>query len=414
MFQPLSIFVGLRYTRAKRRNHFISFIALASMLGIALGVAAIIVVLSVMNGFQTEIRNRVLSMVAHATVNGMAGPLVDWRNAMDEAKKMPEVIGSAPYIEREGLLQGSATSGAFVRGVLPELESQVSEIAAQMKQGSLNDLVAGEFKVVLGQELAYKLGVELGDKVTIFAPTINATPAGVLPQTKRFTVVGIFAVGMFEYDSGWALVHMQDAQKLYRMGSGVTGVQLKLKDMYGAFGVARDLARKLNDDFLVSDWTRKHGNLFKAVRTEKIMMFLILSLIMAVAAFNLVSTLVMVVTDKQADIAILRTLGSSPAQIMRIFMVLGSLIGWFGTLLGVLGGLLLAFNVERLVGALERVFGFEAMPADVYYISSLPSEINAEDVALVALVSVIFSLLATLYPAWRAARTQPAEALRYE
>lgn len=414
LFRPFSLFVGLRYTAARKRSGFVSFIAGISMAGIALGVAAIIVVLSVMNGFQQEMRNRVLSMVSHAVVNGQDGELSEWPRALEVAKTMPEVIAAAPYIEAEALLQGQSTTGSFVRGVDPAMDATVNQVASKVKVGQLSDLRAGEFQIILGMELAMKLGVSVGDKVTVFAPRVTISPAGAIPTSKRFTVVGMFEVGMFEYDSALALIHIQDAQKLYRMNDAVTGVQLKLHDMDQSIGVARELAVKLGGGFTISDWTRRHGNLFLAVRTEKVMMFLILCLILTVAAFNLISTLVVTVTQKQADIAILRTLGATPGTIMRIFMVQGALIGWIGTLVGVIGGTLLALNVERIVPLIESALGFEAMPADVYYISKLPSDVSVSDISTVAIVSLLFALLATIYPAWRAARTKPAQALRYE
>ena len=384
------------------------------MAGITLGVATIIIVLSVMNGFQNEMKTRVLSMVSHAVIRGFDGELADWQHAVDVAKARPDVLGAAPIIEAEALLQGSSSSGAFVRGVLPELDGNVSQVGSQMKHGALSDLKAGEFNIILGSELAYKLGLALGDKVTVFSPSISVSPAGAIPSSKRFTVVGTFEVGMFEYDSALALMHMSDAQKLFRMRGTVSGVQLKIKDMDRALNVARELAVDLGGGFVIEDWTRRHGNLFKAVRTEKVMMFLILCLILTVAAFNLISTLVVTVTQKQADIAILRTMGASPATIMRIFMVQGSLIGWIGTAIGLAIGVLVAVNVERVVPLIERILGFEALPADVYYISKLPSQLALSDVLTVASVSVLFALLATIYPAWRAARTKPAQALRYE
>jgi lipoprotein-releasing system permease protein len=414
VFNPFSIFVGLRYMRARRRSGFVSFIALVSMAGIALGVGAIIIVLSVMNGFQTEMKTRVLAMVSHAVVNGDDGQLVAWQQALDAARKMPQVAGAAPYIESEALIQGMETSGTFVRGVLPEQDGQVSQIAQKMKVGAFSDLRDGEFNIILGSELAYKIGAAVGDKVSVFVPKMSVSPMGATPQSKRFTVVGVFEVGMYEYDSALAVMNLQDAQKLFRMGESVTGVQLKLHDMNRAMTVARELAVNLGSGFTISDWTRRHGNLWKAVQTEKVMMFLILCLILTVAAFNLISTLVVTVTQKRADIAILRTLGASPGTIMRIFMVQGSLIGWVGTAIGVLVGVTVALNVERIVPLIEKLLGFEAMPADVYYINKLPSELVAGDVALVAIVSVVFALLATIYPAWSAARTQPAQALRYE
>ena len=414
MFNPLSLFVGLRYTRARRRGGFVSFIAAISMAGIALGVATIIIVLSVMNGFQNEMKSRVLSMVSHAVIKGYDGELLDWPTALQQAETMPEVVGAAPFIETEALLQASQTAGAFIRGVLPDADGKVSEIGAKLKIGKLSDLKAGEFDIILGVELAYKLGVDVGDKVTVFAPRVSISPAGAIPTSKRFTVVGLFEVGMYEYDSAMAVMHLSDAQKLFRMGDAVSGVQLKLRDMDKALQVARRLAVDLGGGFTIEDWTRKHGNLFKAVRTEKIMMFMILCLILTVAAFNLISTLVVTVMQKQADIAILRTMGATPATIMRIFMVQGTLIGWIGTLVGVVSGVAVALNIERIVPLIEAILGFEAMPADVYYISKLPSELSWIDVSTVAGVSVLFALLATIYPAWRAARTKPAQALRYE
>ena len=414
LFTPFSLFVGLRYTRARKRSGFVSFIAAISMAGITLGVATIIIVLSVMNGFQNEMKTRVLSMVSHAVIRGFDGELRDWQHAVDVAQARSDVLGAAPIIEAEALLQGSSSSGAFVRGVLPELDGKVSQVGSKITHGRLEDLKPGEFNIILGTELAYKLGLTLGDKVTVFSPSISVSPAGAIPSSKRFTVVGVFEVGMFEYDSALALMHLEDAQKLFRMRGTVSGVQLKIKDMDRALSVARELAVELGGGFTIEDWTRRHGNLFKAVRTEKVMMFLILCLILTVAAFNLISTLVVTVTQKQADIAILRTMGASPATIMRIFMVQGSLIGWIGTAIGLALGVLVAVNIERVVPLIEKILGFDALPADVYYISQLPSQLVLSDVATVASVSVLFALLATIYPAWRAARTKPAQALRYE
>ena len=414
MFRPLSLFIGLRYTRAKRRNHFISFISLVSMLGIAVGVTALITVISVMNGFETELRARILGMISHATISGAGQPLVDWQSAVTTAEADPRVIGAAPFIERESMLQGSRVSGAMLRGVLPELEPKVSEIADKMVEGELDVLTPGAFNVILGSELAQSLGVEVGDELTVYAPQLRPTPAGVVPTVKRFHVQGIFTVGMHEYDSAYALVHMDDARRLYRMGEGVSGVRLKLQDLFQAWDVARDLADQLPGFYRVDDWSRFHYNFFRAVKTEKLVMFIILSLIVAVAAFNLVSTLVMVVTDKQADIAILRTLGLAPGAVMRVFMVQGTIVGVIGTLIGAAGGVLLATNLESIIPALERLSGQEFMPADVYYISQVPSEMHWSDVGMVCTLSLVFSILATLYPAWRASRTQPADALRYE
>lgn len=415
MRNPYELYAGLRYTRAKRRNHFISFISLASMLGIAIGVMALITVLSVMNGFERELRTRILGMASHATISALRGGLEDWQGVGQLAARNPAIEGLAPYIEGEGMVkQGSDLSGTLLRGILPEEEAKVSEIAQHMKVGALSDLQAGEFRIILGRELATSLGVEVGDKVDLMIPQASVTPAGVLPRFRRFTVAGVFQIGMYEFDRGLVLIHLADAQALYRMGDTVTGVRLKLHDLFQAPQVARELASQLPGIYYVSDWTRQHANFFRAVKTEKMVMFIILSLIVGVAAFNIVSTLVMVVQDKQADIAILRTLGAQPRSIMAIFMVQGSIIGIVGTLLGVAGGIALALNVERLVPILEALMGQQFLSPDVYYISDLPSELKWSDVSRIAGLSLALGLLSTLYPAWRASRTQPAEALRYE
>ncbi len=321
MFRPLELYIGLRYTRAKRRNHFISFISLVSMLGIALGVTALITVISVMNGFEKELRERILGMVAHATVSGVGEGLPDWQLAVDGALVVEHVVGAAPYIEREGMLQGSRVSGAIIRGVMPELEPKVSEISERIKEGSWDALKPGEFGIILGRELSLWAGAGLGESVLLYAPQIRATPAGVLPQMRRFKVVGIFEAGMQEYDRGMAIIHMQDAAKLFRMQDGVTGVRLKLDDMFKSRDVARELADRMGGFYRIRDWTQEHSNFFRAIATEKVIMFIILSLIVAVAAFNLVSSLVMLVTDKQSDIAIMRMLGMRPRTVMGVFMV---------------------------------------------------------------------------------------------
>ncbi len=414
MIRPLELFIGLRYTRAKRRNHFISFISMVSMLGIALGVTALITVISVMNGFEGELRARILGMVSHATVAGVGDGLEDWAGALKAAKTTPHVIGAAPYIEREAMLQGGRVSGAILRGVDPVLEREVSEIADRVVEGSWEALKPGEYGIVLGRELALWAGAELGGDVLVYAPQVRATPAGVLPQMRRFKVVGIFEAGMQEYDRGMAMIHVVDAGKLFRMGDKVTGVRLKLDDMFKSKQVAASLADRLGGFYRVSDWTREHANFFRAIQTEKSVMFIILSLIVAVAAFNLVSSLVMLVTDKQSDIAILRTLGLSPRSVMGVFVVQGTLIGLIGIALGTLGGVLLAENVTRVMRVLESVFGFELMPADIYYISALPSDLRFDDVSTIVGLAMVMCLIATLYPAWRAARTHPVEALRYE
>ena len=415
MRNPYELSAGLRYTRAKRRNHFISFISLASMLGIAIGVMALITVLSVMNGFERELRTRILGMASHATISALRGGLDDWQGVEKLAGKNPAIAALAPYVEGEGMLKaGSDLTGTLLRGVLPEEEAKVSEIAQHMKAGALTDLKAGEYNIILGRELATSLGVDVGDKVDLMIPQASVTPAGVLPRFRRFTVAGVFSVGMYEFDRGLVLIHLADAQALYRMGEQVTGVRLKLHDLFKAPQVARDLASDLPGIYYVSDWTRQHANFFRAVKTEKMVMFIILSLIVGVAAFNIVSTLVMVVQDKQADIAILRTLGATPRSIMAIFMVQGSIIGIVGTALGVIGGVALALNVETLVPLLERLTNHQFLSPDVYYISDLPSELKLTDVVRIGLLSLALGLLSTLYPAWRASRTQPAEALRYE
>ena len=412
---PFELQIGLRYTHAKRSNHFISFISIVSMAGIALGVMALIVVLSVMNGFQEELRARILGVAAHLEISGPADQLSDWRGVLLQAKQNKDVLSGAPYVNAQGMLaNGGNVRGAIIRGVLPDMESEVADLARHMKQGKLTDLKPGEFGIILGGELARVLNVFPGDKVVLLTPQGNITPAGVMPRVKQFTVTGIFEAGMFEYDSGLALVHLQDAQKLLRLGDDVSGVRLKLDDLFRAPFVTRELAKSLDGNFYLTDWTQSHANFFRAVAIEKRMMFLILLLIVAVAAFNIVSTLVMAVTDKQSDIAILRTLGARPGSIMRIFIVQGAFIGVFGTLLGVVSGVLLALNVETVVPMIERLFGMDLFPADVYYISQLPSKLVWADVGVIAGISLLISLLATLYPSWAASRINPPEALRYE
>ncbi len=408
-------FIGLRYTRAKRRNHFISFIALISVAGIALGMTVLITVLSVMNGFQREIRTRILGVASHVQLSGGSGTLGDWKGVAAAAARHDQVLATAPYVTAQGLLtNGSAVRGAYVRGVLPEHEEKVADIGRHMRSGRLENLKSGEYGVVLGVELARALGAAQGDKVVMVAPQGQVTPAGVIPRLRQFTVVGIFAVDHYEYDSGLALVHVEDAQRLFRLGEAVSGVRLKLKDLFEATRVARDLSRSLGPDIYASDWTQQHANFFRAVQIEKRMMFIVVILIIAVAAFNIVSSLVMVVTDKQADIAILRTLGAAPSSITRIFMIQGTLIGVAGTLLGLAGGIALALNVETVVPFIEGLFGMKFLSKDVYYISDLPSELQLPDVLITAAVSFALSLAATIYPSWRAAKINPAEALRYE
>ncbi len=414
MYRPLQFYIGLRYTRAKRRNSFISFISLISMLGIALGVTVLITVISVMNGFEKELRERILGMLSHATITSVEGNMNQWPQAMVDAAQHPSVLGAAPFIERETLIKGFRISGALVRGIDPDKEGSVSDVATNVVAGSLEGLKDGEFGILLGVHLASALGVEVGEQLTVFAPQIRATPAGVMPQVKRFRVVGLFEVGMHEFDRGTALIHLNDAAKLFRVSSGASGIRLKVEDMFRAWEVARDLQSQLSGVYYVRDWTQQHSNLFRAVQMEKTVMFVILSLIIAVAAFNIISTLVMVVTDKQADIAILRTLGASPGVIMGIFVVLGSFIGVFGTVLGLIGGVALASNVETIVPALEELFRVQFMSSDIYYISDLPSDMQIRDVIKIGALSLLLTVTSTIYPAWRASRTQPAEALRYE
>ena len=415
MYKPLEAFIGLRYVRAKRRNHFISFISLTSMLGIALGVTTLITVISVMNGFEKELRARILGAIAHATIQPADGSVMEWRKVIDQVEKHPEVNGAAPYIEEGVWLQGSESAGAFIRGVKPEFEPRVSEVDEKMVSGALTDLKSGEYGIILGIGLASRLRVGPGDRVTVIAPRLKATPVGASPLMRRFTVVGAFEFGEFENDSTLALVHIEDAARLLRMPAGtIGGVRLHLQDMDRAWRVAREISDTMKGYYIVRDWTQERGNLFQAVRTEKNVMWVILSLIIAVAAFNIISMLVMVVTDKQSDIAILKTMGARPGTVMRIFVIQGMVIGVIGTLLGVVGGILLAQNIGAVMPFLERIFGFSLFPSDIYYITELPSELKSSDIIKFALMSLGMSLLSTIYPSWRAARTHPAEALNYE
>ncbi|MBU6459729.1 MAG: lipoprotein-releasing ABC transporter permease subunit [Proteobacteria bacterium] len=408
------LFIGLRYTRAKRRNHFISFISMTSMCGIALGVAALIIVLSVMNGFQTKLRTRILGVAAHVEIIGNGAPVAQWQRIAALADRNPQVIASAPYIEAQGLLtHDSVVQGVMVEGIKPDSFDRVTDIASHMKSGSLSSLKPGLYRIVIGSELANALGVEVGDHVTLVAPEGQITPAGLLPRLRQFTVGGIFKVGMYEYDYGLALMSLRDAATLYRI-QGVTGIRLRLHDLYKAPQVSAALARELPPELNAVDWTQQHASFFRAIGMEKNVMFIILLLIVAVAAFNIVSTLIMMVTDKQSDIAILRTLGASPASVMAIFIVQGILIGVIGTLIGVGFGILVARNIDVIVPFIEHVTGVHFLSRKVYYISEVPSRLEWHDVYVTALVSMLLSFLATLYPSWRASRTNPAEALRYE
>lgn len=411
--------VGLRYTRSRKRaqgrNQFISFISLVSMLGTALGVAALIVVLSVMNGFQEELRTRILGVASHIQISGYEGAMSAWQQVSEQAMRHPEVRASAPYVQEQGLLSfGEQVRGSLIRGVLPAEEERVADFAKYMKVGTLEALQAGRFGIILGRDLAQALRVTIGDKVTLIAPQGLVTPAAVLPRVKQFEILGIFEAGMYEYDSGLALVHMHDAQVLYRMGDAVTGVRLKVDDLFSAPRVARELAGVIEVAAYVNDWTRSHANFFRAVQLEKTMMTVILFLIVAVAAFNIVSTLVMAVQEKLSDIAILRTLGASPMSVMAIFMLQGAIIGIVGLAAGVAGGLLLAHNLDVVIPALEALTGATLWNKEIYYISELPSKVLASDVITIVSLSFFLTLVATVYPSWRASRVNPAEALRYE
>jgi len=415
---PYELQIGWRYTRAGRagrRNGFISFISGVSMLGIALGVAALIIVLSVMNGFQKEVRDRMLSVVAHIEVYQAQGDaFADWHAVAAKARENKAVVGAAPFIAAQALVaRGDDMRGAIIRGISPEDEATVTDLVASNKGAVFNKLQPGSWGIVLGIELARSMGVHEGDQVTIVAPGGQMTPAGVVPRLKHLTVVGTFNAGHYEYDSGLAFIHVDDAAKLFRV-AGPTGVQLRLKDVHAARDVADELTVSLGPDVSVRDWTRTNANWFDAVKIEKVMMFIILTLIVAVAAFNLVSTLVMTVTDKQADIAILRTLGASPRSIMGIFMVQGAASGIIGTLSGTLFGLLVATNIDVIVPAIERALNVSFLPGSVYLISRMPSDPQSADIVPIVLISLALSFVATLYPSWRASRVQPAEALRYE
>ena len=412
---PYEVFIGLRYLRARRRNGFISFISLMSVLGIALGVAALIVVLSVMNGFQQEIRGRMLSVVSHLEIGSYDGQIASWQPLQAQLRQQPHVVAAAPYVNAQGLLSSRGNvRGALVRGIDPAAEQTVVNLGNEMLRGKLADLEGGSFRIVLGVELARQLGVEVGDKVTLITPQGNVTPAGMMPRLKQFTVAGVFKAGMFEYDSSLAMISLHDAQVLFRLGQDVSGIRLKLDDAMLAPQVKAALQPQLAANQVATDWTDMNANYFRAVQIEKRMMFIILTLIVAVAAFNLVSTLVMVVTDKQADIAILRTLGASPASIMKVFMIQGSIAGVLGTVAGVAGGLLLAYNLGAVLSAVESLIGAKLLSSDVYMIDYLPTDVQLGDVATIGLISLALALLATLYPSWRAARVRPAEALRYE
>ncbi|GAB3037683.1 lipoprotein-releasing ABC transporter permease subunit [Oleiagrimonas citrea] len=413
MFRPLSLFIGLRYSRAKRRNHFISFISGVSIIGLALSVTALITVLSVMNGFDYQLRARILGAVSHATISGVGESIQDWPRALKIAKADPRVLGAAPYVEQQAFIRGEASSGALVRGIDPALEPHVSDFNKHMRDGSLDSLKPGKWNIVLGDELATMLGVTVGDKVIVYAPRFRAGPMGAMPMLRAFRVSGIFALGMQQYDSGLALMNMQDAEKLYGI-HGPNGIRLRLDNLFHAGAVARHLGGELGQVYRVQTWMQSNANLFKAIAMEKKVMFLILTLIVLVAVINLVSMLVMLVTDKQADIAILRTLGMPPRTVMGVFMVQGLFVGIVGILAGAICGVTLSLNLQAIAEWIEHVFHVQFLSPDVYYISELPSRLQWTDVGWVCGIAFVLSLLATLYPARRASRTQPAQALRYE
>ncbi|CAD5262656.1 MULTISPECIES: lipoprotein-releasing ABC transporter permease subunit [Halomonadaceae] len=413
MLDRLPFLVGLRYVRAKRRNHFISFISLTSMLGLMLGVAVLILVLSVMNGFDHELRTRILGMVPHAKIESREG-MVEWQALAEELMQRERVIGAAPYVEQQGMFSvGGRNQGAMVNGINPEWEDRVSIIGEHMRQGELTDLVPGEWHVVLGSMLARNLGVGVGDRVTLLVPEASITPAGVFPRLKRFTVSGIFSVGA-ELDANLAYANIEDMQTLARLGDAVGGLRLQLDDLFAASSETQAILNELGPEYRGSDWTFSQGNLFQAIQMEKRMIALLLTVIIAVAAFNIVSTLVMVVTDKRADIAILRTIGAKPSSIMGIFIVQGMAIGLIGIAVGVAVGVLLALTIADLIGWVEGTLGIQFLDAGVYFISDLPSRLQWNDVSRIVLAAFGLTFLSTLYPAWRAAKVQPADVLRYE
>lgn len=415
MIRPLELLIGLRYTRAKRRNHFISFISATSMLGVVLGVWALITVMAIMNGFHKDLRDRILFVVSHVTVGDYRGELSDWQGVSEIVGRNPEVVAQSPFILGQGMItKGSEVSGALIRGIDPDTESSVSEVLDHVVEGNASALKSGDFGIILGDTLARILGVKVGEKVTLVAPKGKVTPAGLLPRMKRFTVVGLFKINMQEYDAGIAMIHIDDAARLLGMGNNVSGVRLKLSDVDKAPLVSYQLSEQLQQQYRVRDWTQEHANFFRALEIEKRVVFIVLMLIIAVAAFNIVSTLVMIVTDKEPDVAILRTLGMSPSSVMKVFMVQGTIIGVVGTLLGGIFGVLTALNVKTLIPAIERFLNIELFPVSVYVITDFPAELRVADVTWVMVISLCLSFLATIYPAWRASRVEPAEALRYD
>lgn len=415
MFTPLELFIGQRYTHSRRRNRFISFISLASMLGILLGVMVLITVLSIMNGFEKELRDKILGVVSHVTVSGINGQLADWTAKIDGLKAQQHVIGAAPYVQKQVMLtNGNLMRGIVLQGIDPKLQSQVGDVNFKMLDGSFSSLVPRDYGIVLGVEVAAALGVIPGDKVTVIVPQVQVTPAGILPRLKRFTVTGIYQIGHPEYDGMTGFIELSDASRLFRLGDNVGGIRLKLDDLFAAPAIGHELQTKLGGEFEVVDWSQEHGSFFRAVKTERVVMSLILGLVVLVALFNLVASLVMTVNDKAADIAILRTFGMDANRILRIFMIQGSIIGIFGTVVGVALGVWLSLNIGTVIPFLETTFGFKIFSADVFYISEIPSDMRWSNVIWIGAASLIASVLATIYPAWRASQIQPAESLRYE
>ena len=413
--RPYELWIGLRYTRAKRNNHFISFITGTAILGMVIGVAALIAVMAVMNGFDHTLRSRILAVTSDVIIQGNGVPVMDWQTATRRLSRVPDVTGVAPYVQAQALISHDGlVSGAMIEGIDPALEGGVDKLAKDMKVGKLQSLQSHPWSIVLGTALARQLGVTVGDKISLISPQGGVTPLGVSPSLRQFTVVGLFSVGIYAYDSGMAYINLGDAQRLYGLDKGVTGLRMQIKNPFAAPAFAAHLQKQLGPAFYIQDWTQTHENFFKALSMEKLVMFVILSLIIAVAAFNIVATLVMVVTDKETDIAILRTLGVTPRSIMLIFMVQGAVIGLVGTLLGVFFGVLLALNIPTLVPALEQLLHTQFISPEVYSISQLPSKLEPWDVVHVAVAALIMSWIATLYPSWRASRVAPAEALRYE
>lgn len=411
----LPLFIGLRYTRAKRKDHFISFISMISMAGIAIGVMTVIVVISVMNGFDKELKERMLGSVSHATISSFGDQYInDWQSALNIAKTTEGVKSAAPFVSSEAMIQGYRTSGALIQGIEPSYEKDVTKIAEKMQYGEMSDLKAGEYGIILGKDLAAILGAGPGEKVTVYIPQFKTTAVGLMPRMKRFTVVGIFEMGAYEYDSKLALIHLSDAQKLEKTNGGIEGIRIKTNDLMQAPRTANYLSEKLGGFYRVRNWTQENSNFYQATQQERMVMFIILSMIVAVAAFNILSTMVMLVTEKNSDIAILRTLGMSGFQVMNIFIISGVVIGAIGTIVGTILGIIISINVSSIISWLEGYFQTDFMSAEVYYISDITADIHQSDVVAIVLVAFGLSVLATIYPAWRASRIHPAEALRYE